>query len=92
MLSYERLPLSELRKFTAQRALLTNTDTTLNSVKELKRLLEKADDDATFGRFSDLPPELRQIVFLHYFNSLVVREVRHKQQPPITLVSHSVRR
>ncbi|GAB7330384.1 hypothetical protein MBLNU13_g02005t2 [Cladosporium sp. NU13] len=92
MLSYERLPLRELRKFTAQRALLTNTDTTLNSVKELKGLLEKADDDATFGRFSDLPPELRQIVFLHYFNSLVVREVRHKQQPPITLVSHSVRR
>lgn len=64
---------------------------TLNSIKALKGLLEKADDDVTFGRFSELPPELRQIVFRHYFNSLT-SWVPFMHQPPITLVSRSVRK
>jgi len=92
LLSYEGLPLRELRRFTAQRALPDSTKTALNSIKALKGLLEKADDDATFGRFTELPPELRQIILLHYFDSLVVREVRYKHQPPITLVSRNLRK
>ena len=92
LLSYEGLPLRELRRFTAQRALPDSTKTALNSTKALKGLLEKADDDATFGHFTELPPELRQIILLHYFHSLVVREVCYKQQPPITLVSRNLRK
>ena len=90
LLSYEGLSLRELRQFTAQRALLIDNKATLNSINALKRLLEKADDDATFRRFSELPPELRQIVLLHYFDSLV-QETRYKHQPPVTRVSRSLR-
>lgn len=91
LLSYEGLPLRELRKFAAQRALPIDNKATLNSIKALKGLLEKADDDITFDRLSELPPELRQIILLHYFDSLVVREARHKQQPPVTRVSRKLR-
>lgn len=87
LLSYEGRSLRELREFTAQRAVLVDSKATLNSIKALKGLLEKADDDITFNRFPDLPPELRQIVFLHYFDSLVVRDAWYKHQPPVNLLS-----
>jgi hypothetical protein len=90
LLCYEGLPYRELRHFASQRALAVSTEATV-SFKALKGLLEKADDDVTFERFSELPPELRQNVFLHYFDSLVVRKVRYKQQPPIALVSRKLR-
>jgi hypothetical protein len=47
LLSYEGLPLRELRAFTAQRGVKVDNKATLNSIKALKGLLEKADDDAT---------------------------------------------
>jgi hypothetical protein len=72
LICYEGLSIRELRHFAAQPGLAVSTEATFNSFKALKVLLEKADDDATFERFSDLSPELRQIVFLHYFDSLVV--------------------
>ena len=91
LICYEGLPYRELRLFASQRALAVSNGAKPDSFKTLKGLLEKADDDATFERFSELPPELQQIVFLHYFDSLVVRKVRYKQQPPITLVSRKLR-
>jgi hypothetical protein len=90
LICYEGLPIRELRNFAAQRGLVVSTEA-FKSFKALKVLLEKADDDTTFERFSDLPPELRQTVFRHYFDSLVVRKARYKQQPPITLVSRTLR-
>ena len=91
MLSYEGLSLHELQDLAAQRAVPTGTETTLHSREALMELLEKADNEATFERFSELPAELRQMVFSHYFNSLVVRETSYKHQPPITLVSRTLR-
>jgi hypothetical protein len=91
LICYEGLSIRELRRFAAQRGLAVSTEATRNSFKALRAILEKADDDATFERFSDLPPELRQIVFLHYFDSLADRKVRYKRQPPITLVSRTLR-
>jgi hypothetical protein len=95
LLPYDGLPTSELKLFASQRALpsaqtfggqkLTTTT--------LKALLEEADDDATFERLSDLPPELRTAIFAHYFNSLddSLARRRYKYQPPITLVSPQIR-
>ena len=91
MLSYEGLSLHELQDLAAQRAVPTGTETTLHSREALMELLEKADNEATFEGFSELPAELRQMVFSHYFNSLVVRETSYKHQPPITLVSRTLR-
>lgn len=92
LLSYESLSLRELQNFAAQRAVPIGTKSTLHSLEALKKLLEKADNEATFERFSELPPELRLMVFSHYFDSLVVRETPYKHQPPITLVSRTLRR
>jgi hypothetical protein len=62
-------------------------------VTTLKAQLEQADDDATFERLSDLPPELRATIYKHYFQSLDDSLARrgYKYQPPITLVSRQVR-
>lgn len=92
LICYEGLSIHELRHFAAQRGLAVTNNATLNSFNALRALLEKADDDATFERFSDLPPELRQIVLIRYFDSLAARKVQYKQQPPITLVSRTLRK
>ena len=90
LLSYVRLQLRELQKFTAQRGIPVTIKAALNSIKALKGLLEKSNDDATFRRFFELPPELRQIVCLYYFDRL--GEAHNKHQPPLTLVLRSVRK
>ena len=68
LLSYEGLDACELKLFITQRELMpiANPD---SSLPELRAHLEQADDDATFERFSDLPPELRQQIFKQYFDS-----------------------
>lgn len=67
LLSYEGLPLRELKLFAAQRGWPVDGKAT---AADLKARLEQADDESTFDRFLDLPPELRRIVFSHYFRSL----------------------
>ena len=94
LLSYEGLPLRELKLFAAQRALSPIVDRRI-TVNVLKAQLEKADDEATFDRFSSLPPELRQIIYTLYFKSLDAgrrRSSTDRDQPPITTVSRDVRR
>jgi hypothetical protein len=75
LLSYEGLRASELETFISQRALPPRIDKR-PTVSNLKRLLELADDDATFDRFLDLPPELRQQIYDHYFDSLPKTSLR----------------
>jgi hypothetical protein len=95
LLSYEGLPLRELKLYATQRGLPTTSGQRL-PITELKAQLERADDDATF-RLMDLPPELRNIIFLHYFRSFLAPYSRYshltaiKSQPPITRVSRALR-
>jgi hypothetical protein len=95
LLSYEGLDARELKSFMTQRGLAL-TATTKPTIANLKARLERADDHATFTRFSDFPPEIRQHIFRQYFDSFDgTRSQRHKTpaggQPPITLVSRQVR-
>jgi hypothetical protein len=93
LLSYEGLPLCELQLYAAQRGLPPPLGEKA-TVKILKAQLEQADDNNTFERFSDLPPELRQMIYTHYFKSCNESHSRlcDKYQPPLTLASRNVRR
>ena len=54
--------------------------------------MEQADNDATFDRFPDLPSELRQQIFKHYFDSFDHSQILEAGgQPPITLASRHTR-
>lgn len=91
LMSYEGLPLHELKLYAAQRDLPLIVDKKA-TVKVLKAQLEQADDETTFGRFSDLPPEIRQIIYDLHFKYINTRSLgSSKYQPPITLVSRQIR-
>ena len=93
LISYEKVTVRELRSFAMQRG-LTSTSTAKPTKAILKAQLEQADDDATFDRFSDLPPELRQQIYKQYFASFNNSPRGASEpggQPPITLVSKQIR-
>ena len=97
LLSYERLTARELKSFVKQRG-LTPTLTKKPSLAILRAQLEQADDDATFDRLFNLPPELREQIFKQYFASfdnsrgdLLEDALEPGCQPPITLVSKQIR-
>lgn len=93
LLSYEGLTVSEIKSFVVQRG-LSSTTIAKPTVATLKAQLEQADDDATFDRFPELPPEIRQQIFERYFDSLNKhRENMTKPggQPPIALASRQTR-
>lgn len=88
-LSYEKLSARELRSFVKQRG-LPKMATTKSTTATLRAQLEQADEDATFDRFSDLPPELRQRIFEHHFDSFDVPPkyvTRPGGQPPVIFAS-----
>lgn len=62
MTSYEGIPLDDLKRYAAQRALPPIVGSK-NRLGPIKAQLEQADDEATFNRFSDLPPELRLLIY-----------------------------
>ena len=89
LLSFEGLPFHELRQYATLRGIVVDPDATTTIVKAQ---LEKADNEATFNRFTELPPEIRQIIFQYYYESLPSSErAPHKYQPPITMASRMVR-
>ena len=89
LLSFEGLPLQDLSRFATLRGIVVDPDATATIVKAQ---LEKADNEATFDRFTELPPEIRQIIFQYYFGSLPSSErVPCKYQPPITMASRMIR-
>jgi hypothetical protein len=92
LMSYEGTPLSELKLYVTQRALPVIPGQKV-TVTGLKAQLEQADEDFTFP-FSELFPELRNMVFSYYFNSFddPPRYLVPRCQPPITHVSRTVRR
>ena len=88
-MSFEGLPLHELRQYATLRGIVVDPDATATIVKAQ---LEKADDEATFDRFTELPPEIRQIIFQYYYESLPSnRCAPFKYQPPITMASRMIR-
>lgn len=90
LLSFEGMAPHLLRLYATQRGLTVASAATPNSIKAQ---LEQADDDATFDRFTDLPPEIRQVVYQYYFDSSLANETpRYKYQPPLTMISRTVRR
>ncbi|KXT13530.1 hypothetical protein AC579_4152 [Pseudocercospora musae] len=58
---------------------------------DLLSLLKTADMNPRFERFSDLPPELRNKVYEHYFSE--IRQTLYApSEPPITRVSRDIRK
>lgn len=93
LLSYEGLSVAELKLFISRRGLPTIIDQKPTK-SMLKAHLEQADDEATFDRFSELPPEIRHQIFTHYFHSfnrLTIGCTAAVPQPPITYASRQVR-
>lgn len=91
LISYEKLTVCELKSFVVHRG-LSSTATTEATAVTLRAQLEQADNDATFDRFSDLPSELRQQIFKHYFDSFDHSQMSEPGgQPPITFVSRQTR-
>lgn len=99
LLSYDGVPFRELKIFAKQRALPLAVSSISSKLTPtiLRAQLEQADEDATFDRFSELPPELREMIFVHYFSSLDSLDSSSavtglKSQPPITRVSRDIRK
>lgn len=86
LLSYRRFAARELRAFCTARHLQSRATT----VHGLARVLEKADEQAVFSKFMDLPPEIRCIIYEFYFFWLEDIPIPHRQ-PPLTIASSQVR-
>lgn len=85
--SYEACSKETLKTFCARRGLQISKPKSKKG--ELIQLLEKADDDQTFVRFMDLPPELRVHIYELSFKSF--GRLDYPAQPPITQVSRLLR-
>lgn len=66
LLSYERLDSKELTKFITDRKMTISADAKKD---DLILTLERADQTATFSRFFQLPPELRNAIYNIHFES-----------------------
>lgn len=86
LLCYEKCNVDQLPSFCESRGLMSKAMTVLG----LARRLEKADDDSTFPRFLELPPEIRNLIYECHFAAY--EAINHKHyQPPITLASRQMR-
>ena len=86
LLSYEKYTPKELKEFAVQRHLDIPTDTKKDV---LVSTLEQADEDATFDRIFDLPPELRNHIYTLHFEQFSV--CNRPITPPITQASRQLR-
>lgn len=86
LMSYEDLSMAELQSFCAARGISSKAST----ASRLARVLEKADDAATFPRFLELAPEIRNSIYeLHFRDLNEITAACH--QPPLTLASSQLR-
>jgi hypothetical protein len=86
LMSYEQLSVEELQSFCKARGLSSKPTT----VSRLARILEKADSSATFPRFVELAPEMRNMIYAYHIQSFYAISEQHRQ-PPITLASRQLR-
>ncbi|OQO02834.1 hypothetical protein B0A48_11117 [Cryoendolithus antarcticus] len=94
LLSYEKYGVAELRAFAAARAIVRTCSVTEGSLERTKKadlvyMLEQADDERTF-RLMDLPPELRNDIYVAYLDSLPTMPMRFVQAP-LCLASRQLR-
>lgn len=88
LLSYGYYTKANLQVFVEDRRLQDTIPATATK-SEMIAGLEKADDDATFSRFVELPPELRVRIYEYHFHTF--GSVDTPAQPPVTLVSRLLR-
>nr|OQO18841.1 hypothetical protein B0A51_13904 [Rachicladosporium sp. CCFEE 5018] len=90
--SYQKFSSDDLQVFADSRGLTALTTGTASKRRAgLETLLEESDEQRTFPRFTELPPEIRMQVYQHYFASLDLPYVLGgPQPPPRLLVSHQV--
>lgn len=84
---WEKCDVEELRAFVRVRG-LGNPSKRLSKTK-LVKWLQVADDQRVFGRFMDLPAELRVSIYRMHLDNL--QKPDRAAQPPITKVSRAIR-
>nr|OQO22342.1 hypothetical protein B0A51_08430 [Rachicladosporium sp. CCFEE 5018] len=94
LLSYEKYGVAELRAFAAACEITRTCSVTRCSLEKTRKadlvpILEQADDERTF-RLMDLPPELRNTIYVAYLASLPTMPMRFIQ-PPLCLASRQLR-
>ncbi|KAF7185340.1 hypothetical protein HII31_13319 [Pseudocercospora fuligena] len=102
LLNYSKYDVEELRGFCTNRGLkLPKAGKNKRQNKNLLiKHLDAADDDATFDKFLDLPPELRVIMFEWHFRDIApsdrenyyLAETIIRAQPPIARTSPLIRK
>lgn len=90
LLAYDGCNIQELITFSLQRRLDTS-DLPRNPTKlQLRRVLEQADEEDTFDRFTDLPAELRHYIYTLHFQPFPI--MYGPEQPPIARTSTLIRK
>lgn len=80
LVSYEMLNMTELKSLVGQRGLAAPAGK-CDGPWSFRAILERADDNVTFIRFTDLPPELRLQIYARHFNSLM-------KEMPTSYINH----
>jgi hypothetical protein len=86
LIPYEKFRMDELQAFCKARGFSSKATT----LSRLARVLERADDAATFPRFFELPPEIRNSIYELHIQSFDHIKGRHSQ-PPLALASKQLR-
>lgn len=94
LISYNPYSNDELRRLVHARRIWLDFDEEyrVGTREELLRALERADDEPTFNRFSDLPAELRTRVYKYHFSDFSSIWLYAPIQPPITRASSLLRK
>lgn len=87
---YDACSDAELRAFATDRDLITARQRC--SRHALVKKLMQADADPTFDRFTDLPAELRAIIYELYMSDFTQEKLAEPTQPPLTRVSVALRK
>lgn len=86
-LIYDAYPMADLLNFASNRKLDLGTSSTKRRVV---KVLERADDNATFHQFLELPAELRMRVYQLYYADISV-PLTSPVEPPVTRASRQFR-
>lgn len=76
------------RKIDLQQTIIGNR---LGTARELIQVLQDADENLKFEKFTELPPELRNMVYEYYFASFD-QPIYAPTQPPLTLTCRLLRK
>lgn len=80
-LCYDTCTYLELKQFALNRGLITSDRAPVK--RALTGMLTKADDDRTFSKIPDLPPEIRKSIYELYISDFEGRRLWTPSQPPL---------